>query len=221
MMKHFSSCFILIFHFFPYLCRPKIHSQIFNVPHLLMKNEIIIREARKEDAAFVARCVCMALHHELSDDELPRVAAICSREDVLYSYQRAIIAWLDEEPVGLCLAYDGEGYHETRVRTFALFAEGQEEDNGMDLEHAEDETGPGEYYIDSLAVLPSYRRRGIARLLMKAQIKRGLEKGLAHITLLVDPENPDAQGLYRQLGFEYHSDCYAFGQIYWKWELKK
>ena len=77
----------------------------------------------------------------------------------------------------------------------------------------------GEYYIDSLAVLPEYRRRGIARQLMQAQIEQGRQLGFTHFTLLVDPVNPNAQGLYSQLGFQYESDCYAFGQKFWKWGM--
>ena len=183
-------------------------------------NMLEIREARPEDAPFVARCVCMALHHELSEEELPGVAAICAREDVLYSYRNALIAWLGNVPVGLCLAYDGNGYHEIRVRTFAAFAAlHPDEEDDMDLEHAEDETSAGEYYIDSLAVLPEYRRRGYARQLMQAQIAQGQQLGIRNITLLVDPENSEAQRLYESLGFRYASDCYAFGQIYWKWAI--
>lgn len=182
---------------------------------------ITIHPATLADATFVARCVCMALHHEPLAEELPGIASICSREDVLYSYRHALIAWVDDEPVGLCLAYDGNNYHAIRLRTFAAFtALHPDEDDDMDLANAEDETEAGEFYIDSLAVLPAYRRRGIARQLMQAQMQRGRNLGLTHQTLLVDPENPNAQGLYRALGFEYESDCYAFGQIYWKWGVR-
>ena len=179
---------------------------------------LTIRPATPIDAAFVARCVCLALHHDPSPEELPHIAEVCSREDVLYSYRHALIGYLDGEPVGLCLAYPGENYHEVRLRTFALFAAGNPE---MDLDNADDETGPGEYYIDSLAVLPQYRRCGYGRELMQAQIERGLAQGLTHITLLVDPDNPGAQRLYAQLGFEYESDCYAFGQTFLKWGMRK
>lgn len=182
--------------------------------------DIEIRPATCADSTFVARCVCMALHHELSDEELPGVAAICARKDVLYSYRHALIAWVGDVPVGLCLAYDGNGYHDIRVRTFAAFAALHPDDeDDMDLKNAEDETCQGEYYIDSLAVLPEYRRRGFARQLMQAQIALGRQLGLSHITLLVDPENSEAQRLYESLGFRYESDCYAFGQIYWKWAI--
>lgn len=182
--------------------------------------DIEIRPATCADSTFVAQCVCMALHHELSDEERPGVAAICAREDVLYSYRHALIAWVGDVPVGLCLAYDGNGYHDIRVRTFAAFAALHPDDeDDMDLKNAEDETCQGEYYIDSLAVLPEYRRRGFARQLMQAQIALGRQLGLSHITLLVDPENSEAQRLYESLGFKYESDCYAFGQIYWKWAI--
>ena len=176
-----------------------------------------ILPATLADCPFVARCICMALHHEASDDELPYIAQICARPDVLYSYRHALIGWLDDVPVGLCLAYDGDGYHETRLRTFALFAQNNE---AMDLEHAEDETCAGEFYIDSLAVLPPYRRHGYARQLMQAQMARGRQMGLTHQTLLVDPDNPQAQALYAQLGFSYESDCYAFGQTFLKWGVQ-
>lgn len=179
---------------------------------------ITILPATVEDVAFVARCICMALHHEPSDEELHGISAICGRDDVLYSYRHALIAWEGDKAVGLCLAYSGEGYHDVRIRTFAAFAAlHPDEEDQMDLANAEDETASGEYYIDSLAVLPDFRRRGIARQLMLAQMERGKEMGLAHQTLLVDPENPNAQQLYASLGFAYESDCYAFGQIYWKW----
>jgi DNA-3-methyladenine glycosylase I len=180
-----------------------------------------IRQATLDDCSFVARCIAMALHIDLQEEWLHGFASICAREDVLYSYRHALIAWEENKPLGLCLAYDGNNYHEIRLKTFALFAALDDEpDDDMDLEHAEDETKAGEYYIDSLAVLPEYRRQGIARQLMQAQIEKGRQLGFTHFTLLVDPTNPNAQKLYSQFGFKYESDCYAFGQNYWKWGLK-
>lgn len=180
-----------------------------------------IRQATIDDTLFVARCICMALHREASEEELPFISDICKREDVLYSYRNALIAFIDETPVGLCLCYDGKGYHDIRLRTFACFAENQDSeiDDELDFEHFEDETKEGEYYIDSLAVLPEYRCQGIATELMKAQIKKGGELGLPVATLLVDPENPNAQKLYTNLGFKYKEDIYCFGQIFWKLSL--
>lgn len=182
-----------------------------------MTDKIEIRWATPEDAMFVAWGVCCALHREPDDNFLPYMAKVCSMEDVLYSYRHALIAWMGSEPVGLCLCYDGADYHAMRLRTFALFPESNEE---MDFEHMEDESGPGEYYIDSLAVKPEYRGRGIAKALMQKQIAHGQSLGL-ECTLLVDPDNPAALALYQSLGFVYSEDCYAFGQVFWKLVLKK
>lgn len=173
--------------------------------------------ATPDDTKFVAWGICCALHREPEGEFLDFVADICRREDVLYSYRHALIAWADGEPVGLCLCYDGHDYHAMRLRTFALFPQG---DDDMDLEHMQDESGPGEYYIDSLAVKPAYRHRGIAHQLMQQQISVGQSRGL-ECTLLVDPLNPSALGLYQSLGFEYKEECYAFGQIFHKMKFTK
>ena len=65
----------------------------------------------------------MALHTDMTAEELNHFAEVCRLDDVLYSYRNAIIAEIDNVPAGLCLAYDGNNYHEIRVRTFAHFPE--------------------------------------------------------------------------------------------------
>lgn len=193
----------------------------------MVTESLTLRWATQADAPFIAWGVCCALHTHPSDSLLKYIATeICSRgTEILYSYRNTLLAEIDGQPVGLCLCYDGQGYHERRLRTFALFEQApaeasEEEAPDMDLEHAEDETQAGEYYIDSLAVLPEYRGHGIARQLMQAQIEYGQQRGLLP-TLLVDPDNPPALRLYESLGFRYHSDCYAFGMIYTKMALQK
>ena len=182
---------------------------------------VTFRPAQLSDSYAVAKGVTMALHLEEQEQQLRWFEQICRRDDVLYSWRNALLAEEDGQVVGLCLCYDGADYHETRLRTFALLADGKEgEEDNMDLAHFEDETGPGEYYIDSLAVWPEYRRRGIARQLLMRQIDAGRKLGVVKATLLVDPDNPSAQQLYRECGFLHEYEVYAFGQIFWKWELK-
>ena len=182
-----------------------------------------IQDARIEDCEFVARGICMALHFVPDEKKIKGIAEICQREDVLYSYRHAIIAWEDDEPIGLCLCYDGGKYHEMRKVTFPLFESlmgGDSNHEQMDLENAEDEAVAGEYYFDSLAVMPEWRNRGVAARLMQAQKDKAKAMGFKKSTLLVDPENTGAQYLYKKMGFEEDTDVYAFGQTFWKWKAK-
>ena len=70
----------------------------------------------------------------------------------------------------------------------------------------DDETQAGELYLDSLAVLPEYRRRGIARRLIQATKVRAEGMGLPLVGLLVDKGNPDGEALYVSVGFRYAND---------------
>ena len=70
----------------------------------------------------------------------------------------------------------------------------------------DDETQAGELYLDSLAVLPEYRCRGIAKDLLLATMKRANQLGLPVVGLLVDKDNPKAEELYTSVGFRYVND---------------
>ena len=70
----------------------------------------------------------------------------------------------------------------------------------------DDETQAGELYLDSLAVLPEYRRRGIANRLIRATKERADKMGLPCVGLLVDKGNPDGEALYASIGFKYVND---------------
>ena len=70
----------------------------------------------------------------------------------------------------------------------------------------DDETSAGELYLDSLAVVPEYRRRGIARRLLLATKERADGMGLPCVGLLVDKGNPAGEALYASVGFRYVDD---------------
>ncbi len=55
--------------------------------------------------------------------------------------------------------------------------------------------------IDSLAVLPRYRKLGLATALMKATIRKLRRAGVRKISLMVRRSNAAAIRLYRSLGF--------------------
>jgi len=61
------------------------------------------------------------------------------------------------------------------------------------------------WYIGNVAVLPDYRRRGIARKLVEACVQYAREHGAKGITLDVVSGNLPAYTLYEQLGFDHYS----------------
>lgn len=63
----------------------------------------------------------------------------------------------------------------------------------------------GEMHLDSLAVLPEYRRLGIARKLVMTAKKRADRMHL-RLGLLVDKDNPEGEAFYTHVGFQYEGD---------------
>lgn len=176
--------------------------------------KIIIRDARPEDAPFLARCIMAGMHFYDFEAEIPAQREIYAglvesegRDDTLYTYRNTRIAEIDGIPVGALLSYPGEIFKDLRDKTFrqywpAFF----EEHAGDDLE-----TGPGEYYLDSLAVVPDCRGRGIGRALIADGIRKGTDLGYGKISLIADSDMPHLMRLYESLGFREDGYRHAYG----------
>lgn len=173
---------------------------------------MIIREGTRDDARFLARVVTEAIGHELcvglaeSEERLPLVnelfTHLAADAHSQYSYKNALIATTDEgKPIGGIIAYDGADLHDLRK----AFIREANEILGWNITEKEaeewgDEAQPDEIYIDSLYVVPEYRKRGVASALLKGTQKRfsGTNKPLG---LLVEPENHRALAAYTHWGF--------------------
>lgn len=181
---------------------------------------IRIRRATREDALFIAKGFHTAMLMEDVPEEQTLLFArnICMREDVLYSWRNTIIAEQTAEhaaePVGMLTAYDGKHYPDWRRTTMSLVREYL----GVEFPGMEDEAAPGEYYLDSLAILPQFRGQGIGTMLLRHGIRSGQSLGL-DITLAVDPVNARAQRLYSSLGFLPDGELFIFGHTYWKMKI--
>ncbi len=66
------------------------------------------------------------------------------------------------------------------------------------------------WLIGNVAVLPAYRRRGIARRLVEASVTFARERGAASVVLDVVAGNEPAYRLYESLGFIHYDDRYEF-----------
>lgn len=171
--------------------------------------DLNIRRARKDEAAFIARNILYAMGIDADDAHgaavLDIMAGICAMDDTLYSWRNALVAELDGTPAGSITAYDGGLYPELSKRTFSLFAE---KTGGWSCE-MDAETGEGEYYLDSLAVLPSFRGLGLGKQLLVAAMEEAEALGFYTASLIVDPESTGVVRLYSSCGFSLDTDRHS------------
>ena len=173
-----------------------------------------IENARATQARDIARLIMEAMNHEccqyfagerhtLQDFE-DLMTRLVERDDSQYSYRNTLVAVGEEQQVaGICVAYDGKDLRRLRK----AFVEGAMEAFGRDFSGMDDETGEGEFYIDSLCVSKTYRHQGIATQLLKATVEKARKANAAAVGLLVDQGNPKAEALYRRIGFSYQNDA--------------
>jgi DNA-3-methyladenine glycosylase I len=173
---------------------------------------IEIREATKSQAAEIASLIMTAMTDDCClyfcgegyglEDFRKMMTILVEREDSQYSYRNTLAAMDADKVVGISVSYDGGRLHELRH----AFIEAAKEHIGKDHSGMDDETQAGELYLDSLAVLPDYRRQGIARKLLLATKERANCLGLPCVGLLVDKDNPVGEALYNSVGFQYVND---------------
>lgn len=176
-----------------------------------------IRRATPDDVPFIAKCVLAAVDlYDFKNDSIERevMEQVCSKDDTLFSYRNSKIAEVYGTPVCCMVAYDGAIYPEGRKRTFKYFDEIGRSMNGSAIE-----TGPGEYYFDSIAIVPEYRGHGIAHLMMEDGLNDAREGGFKKVSLLVECSKPKLRDYYAELGFRPESEMFAFGDMYLKMVL--
>lgn len=177
---------------------------------------IVIREATLDDAPLVAKVVLMALHYDESHPLYDVFKELAARTDAQYSYCNALVAEVDGTVAGAIVGYDGARLYELREPLLALLRERQ----GGDID-IEDETSAGEFYLDSLAVLPQFRGCGVGRMLLDAAAERAFAAGHERVGLIVDFDNPRAEALYSSLGFERVNPTTFLGHNMWHMQKRK
>ena len=176
--------------------------------------------AEKTDSPMIARTIMEALGQELCESfthpgrtlqDVADLFRLCAEaDDSQYSWNNTLKA-VDENGniLGMVISYDGAQLHELRKRFLDEFAK----QNGFRIDdRMSDETDATEWYLDSLAVFPEYRGRGIARSLISAVRERAAPSGKP-VGLLVDKTNHRAEGLYDRLGFQTVGDRPFAGEL--------
>ena len=173
---------------------------------------IEIREATKNQATEIASLIMMAMTDDCCqyfcgegyglEDFHKMMTMLVETEVSQYSYKNTLVAMASGRVVGISVSYDGSCLHELR----RAFIQAAKEYIGKDHSGMDNETQAGELYLDSLAVLPAYRRQGIAKKLVLATKKRADAMHLPCVGLLVDYDNQSGEAFYTTLGFRYVGD---------------
>lgn len=176
---------------------------------------IEIRRATEKDAPVIAQAVAMAIGHESSvnycgENYLEVLTEVAQLAGTQYSYANSLVASVDGEPAGALCGYDGAALDELRAGTLAVVNKYNPLDGPID-----DETQPGEFYLDSIGVLPAYRGLGIGSMLINAMTETARNEGYGRIGLIVDFDNPKAEKLYARLGFRRAGTRMFFGHKMW------
>ena len=167
--------------------------------------EIIIRKANTADANKIAKLMLFAMDKIVYDfigeknenKALNFLVELIKKDHNQYSYQNiTIFENGNNEVVGMTNIYDGAELHKLRNPVLKLLKEKFNQEI-----HPQDETEPGEFYIDTIAVFPEYRGYGIGHKILDYIINEYAINQDKNIGLLVDLDNPNAKRLYTNKGF--------------------
>lgn len=172
-----------------------------------MDNIKIIR-ATRTDAPLVVKAIMAALGHDDANPlswpgftslQVKNIFARCSEsDDSQYSWRNAFVAVnKDGNVLGVAVSYDGAKLRQLRKRFITEF---NREGGNLNESMMKDETTADEWYLDSLAVWPGQRGKGIGTALIKEVAAMAAEAGKP-LGLLCDPANKRARKLYESLGF--------------------
>lgn len=184
----------------------------------------MIRAALPADAPEIAKLIILAMDDLAmkftggSDPHaaIPLFEKFAALPANQYSYENILIYEHENQICGMISAYNGSALERLRKP----FLDHLYKAYGF-KDHPEDETGPGEYYIDCVSVSPYQQGRGIGKELITAMVKYAAGHQ-QHVTgLLVNKENAKAAKLYTSLGFNlvkekdfmggkyFHMQCYT------------
>lgn len=166
---------------------------------------MIIRKAKIEDAKDIASFLFLAMeeitYHFIgrknAGEAIELLEVLAAQDANQYSYKHTLVAEENGELVGSVTIYDGAKLYELREPVATLIRT----KFNIDF-NPEDETQPGEYYLDCIGVKPNQQGKGIGSKLLQFAIDEYVARRKLTLGLLVDKANPQAKKLYLQSGFK-------------------
>lgn len=168
-----------------------------------MEKSINYRFAKTEDSAAIAVLMVQAMG-SLTDkfvvkDALGRAKVFehfIELKNNLYSYENTLVAVDEQQVVGSITGYDGGEYLKLRQPFIDFLFQEYGIRGGSEAETAE-----GEFYLDTVSVLPEKQGMGIGSQLIQLLIRHAIRLGHKKMGLIVERKNTQAKKLYQKLGF--------------------
>ena len=166
---------------------------------------MIIRKASLEDSDAIAtylllameEIVCEFIGQNDPDKAKAFLLHFVQKENNQYSYQNCFVVEESNQIIASVNIYDGSELKRLRAPIINYI-----ETHFSKVFNPEDETQPGEFYIDSLGVHPNEQGKGIGAKLLQFVINQYVKQNNQTVGLLVEEDNPNAKKLYIKLGFE-------------------
>jgi ribosomal protein S18 acetylase RimI-like enzyme len=169
-------------------------------------HDLILRPARPDDAPALVQIVEMASEGMVTHvwqgmaepGETPRDVGLrrARRGEGSFSHINATLATLGGTVQGGLIGYALGGAQPIGPDMPAMFVPLQELEN----------LAAGSWYVNVLAVMPSWRSRGIGtRLLFEAE-RQARDSGCARLSIIVSSANAGARRVYERFGFEFRAD---------------
>jgi len=167
---------------------------------------MIIRKATLKDSKSIAKLLLLAMEDvihafiaEKNNEKAEKfLLYFIEQKNNQYSYENCLVAEEKNEIIAAVNLYNGADLKPLREPVI------QYVQNHYNTDFTpEDETHPGEYYIDSLGVSPGHQGRGTGSGILKFLIDKYVIQNKQNLGLLVDEKNPDAEKLYLRLGFKF------------------
>ncbi len=171
---------------------------------LYQNSQFMIRTARPEDAEAVAPLLILGMGHiagifARSDnhaDAIPFFREFFLHPANQYSHTHTLVFETEAGIIGSINGYDGAMLHALRQPVLDKLREADPTFS------PNDETGPGEFYIDCINVDKKHQGKGIGSQMIRALCAHAGALGHKRAGLIVDMVNPAAKKLYERLGFE-------------------
>lgn len=166
---------------------------------------MLIRKAKPGESSIIAPLVFLAMEdivyqfigEKSKEKGIELLESLIGEEGNQYSYENCWVMETGGEIVAAAILYDGARLKSLREpvarKIKTMFNRSFQ---------PEDETGEGEFYIDSVGVDPCQQGRGVGSKIFRFLIDEYVHKGNKTLGLLVDKSNPKAKQLYLKLGFE-------------------